>query len=455
MMKTTIERLDDTKLRLDVEVPDDVLKDAMNATLRYMGGQLNIPGFRPGKVPPQAVMARLGRDAVVDETIRVHLDDWYRAAVISSGVRPVAQPEIDMGDDAARAEGGLRFSATVEVAPKPKLPELSTLEVDRPNLPDVQQYVDQVLEATLRGAGDLKDAGRPAKEGDEVVVDFRCTIGEEEVSGASATGYQARLGDGRLLAELEQAIVGTGSGTTLEVPVSFPDDHPMTQLAGKDATFHLTVREVQEVELPELTDEVAVKVSEFSTAAELERDIRGSITGRLEEEVQGIYRGNAVAALANAAEFEEPTALVQARQQELYQNLKQQLDQAGLSMEAYLDRAGRDTDDLFRELEESARDDLRRELALLALAEDANIEVSEDDLRAEVAEHAQHTGQDVDAAMEQVLGSGRADLLRGELLIQRTIDHLVASVKPRPVDLPTKEQAEADAAERNEQPAED
>ncbi len=453
MMKTTIERLDDTKLRLDVEVPEDVLKDAMNATLAYMGTQLNIPGFRPGKVPPQAVMARLGRDAVVDETVRVHLDDWYRAAVISSGVRPVAQPEIDMGDG-VKADG-VKFSATVEVAPKPKLPELSTLEVEKPNLPDTQKYVDQVLEATLRGAGVLKDAGRAAEEGDEVVVDFSCTVDGETISGASATGYQARLGDGRLLAELETAIVGQEAGATLDVPVVFPADHPMPQLAGSDATFHLTVKQVQVVDLPKLTDEVAKQVSEFPTATALEDDIRGSITGRLEEEVAGIFRGNAVAALAKAAEFEEPAALVQGRQQELYQNLKQQLEQAGLSIEQYLDRAGRDTDDLFQELEQSARDDLRRELSLLALAEDASIEVSEEDLRREVAEHAEHTGQSADDAMRQVLTSGRADLLRGELLIQRTIDHLVASVKPKAVDLPTPEEAAAEAAANNEVPVDE
>jgi trigger factor len=451
MMKTTIERLDDTKLRLDVEVPAPVLKDAINETLVSMGRQLNLPGFRPGKVPPQAVMARLGHDAVVDETIRVHLDDWYRAAVISSGVRPVAQPEIDMSE--ATKEEGLRFSATVEVAPKPKLPELATLEVDKPNLPDTQQYVDQVLEATLRGAGELKDAGRPAQDGDEVVVDFSCTVDGETVSGASATGYQAKLGDGRLLAELEAAILGKEAGTELEVPVTFPGDHPMEQLAGSDATFHLNVRSVQELELPKLTDEVAAQVSEFASAKELEENIRGSITGRLEEEVAGIFRGNAVAALANAAELNEPETLVQGRQQELYQGLKQQLAQAGLSIEQYLDRAGRDTEGLFAELEESARDDLRRELSLLALAEDAGIAVTEEDLRKEVAEHAEHTGQSADDAMAQVLSSGRADLLRGELLIQRTIDHLVATVKPKPVDLPTKEEAEAAAAEAGEAPA--
>jgi trigger factor len=228
----------------------------------------------------------------------------------------------------------------------------------------------------------------------------------------------------------------------------------MEQLAGSDATFHLKVLSVQELEVPKLSDEVAAKVSEFSTAKELEESIRGSIVGRLEDEVAGIYRGNAVAALAKAADLTEPEALVQGRQQELYNGLKQQLQQAGLSIEQYLDRAGRDTDGLFAELEESARDDLRRELALLALAEDAKIQVTEDDLRREVAEHAEHTGQSADDAMAQVMQSGRADLLRGELLIQRTIDHLVANVKPKAVDLPTKEEAEAAAAEAGEEPVE-
>jgi trigger factor len=318
----------------------------------------------------------------------------------------------------------------------------------------VQQYVDQVLEATLRGAGTLVDVKRGAQEGDEVVVDFRCTIDGDEVSGAGATGYQARVGDGRLLAELEQAIIGKEAGAELDVPVTFPADHPMSQLAGKDATFHLVLRSVQELDVPKLTDEVAAKVSEFATAKELEDDIRGSITSRLEDEVQGIFRGNAVAALAAAVELEEPAALVQGRQQDLYNGLKQQLDQAGLSMEAYLDRAGRDTEGLFAELEESARDDLRRELSLLAIAEEHDLAVTEDDLRREVAEHAEHTGQEIDEAMEQILRSGRADMLRGELLMQRAIDHLVANVKPKPVDLPTREEAEAEAAANGEEPVE-
>ncbi|MCW2961988.1 MAG: trigger factor [Thermoleophilia bacterium] len=457
MLNTTIERLDENKLRLDVEVPQNVLKGAIDDTLVYMGRELNIPGFRPGKVPPQAVLARLGREAVVGETIRVFIDDWYRAAVVSSGVRPVAQPEIEFDETDAGSglnNAPLRFSATVEVAPKPKLPELATLEVEKPNLPNTKQYVDQVLEATLRGAGTLKDTGAAAKEGDEVVVDFRCTIEGEDVAGAAATGYQARIGDGRLLGELEEKIIGSEAGSTADVPVDFPEDHPMTQLAGQHATFHLSLNSVQTLELPELTDEVAAQVSEYTTAKELLDSIEAGIVARLEDEVAGIFRGNAVEALAKAAELEEPNALVESRQQELYAGLKQQLQQAGLTMEQYLDRSGRDTTELFEELAVSAREDLRRELVLLALAEDANIAVSEDDLLKEVADHAVHTGQAPDEAFQQVLSSGRADLLRGELLIQRTIDHLVATVKPKMVDMPTAEEAAAAAEANNEAPVE-
>lgn len=438
MMKTTIERLDDTKLRLDVEIPPDVLQEAVDSTLAHMARETRLPGFRPGKVPPQAVLNRYGREAIVAETLKFFIDDWYRAAVMSSGIRPVAPPDVEFPEEGPPKAGeSVRFSATVEVAPKPKLPELATLEVDRPKLPDIQKYVDQVMEATLRGAGSLVDSNEPAAEGDEVVVDFHCTVDGERVGGAAAVGYQARLGDGRLLDELEQAIVGATAGSNLEVEVDFPADHPMSQLAGQHATFHLNLREVQRVELPELGDEVARKVSEFDTAAELDEDIRRSINGRLENEIKGIFRGNAVAKLAEASELEEPQALVEQRQQEAYSNLKQQLEQGGMSVESYLDRAGKDMTELFAELESGARDDLRRELCLLALAEDAEVEVTEADLEREVTEHAESTGEDPNVAMQRVVSSGRVDMLKGELLIQRTIDYLVEQVKPVEVDLPT------------------
>lgn len=447
MMKTTIERLGDDRLRLDIEVPEEVLNEALDITLKALARDMALPGFRPGKVPPQAVLQRIGREAAIAQTIEAHIDGWYRDAVMSSGIRPVALPEIDFPGDGTPGSGPLVIQATVSVAPKPTIPDLSTIEVERPNLPDIQQYVDQVLEATLRGAGTLIDTGVPAVAGDEVVVDFHCTVDGEQVAGAAATGYEARLGDGRLLDELERAIIGQQAGSTLEVPVDFEADHPMPDLAGRNATFHVEVREVKRMELPELTDEVAGKVSEYSTSEELLADIRSSITARLEQEIAGIFRANAVTKVAEVAELAEPEVLVEQRQQEMYQNLKQQLLQSGMTVEAWLDRSGKDMEGLFSELGQSARDDLRRELVLLALAEEAGIIVTDDDLRAEVAEHVEHTGEDPGEAMERIRQSGRIGMLQGELLIQRTIDHLVSQVKPVAVDLPVApSEQELDAA---------
>jgi trigger factor len=256
-------------------------------------------------------------------------------------------------------------------------------------------------------------------------------------------GYEARLGDGRLLDELEQAIIGKEADSEFDVPVDFPADHPMGQLAGNHATFHLKLREVSRLELPKLTDDIAKQVSEFSTAKELTADIRRSVEERLTGEIDGIFRGNAVAALAKAAELAEPQVLVEQRQQEMYMGMRQQLEQSGITVEAYLDQTGRDMTALFAELEEGARDDLRRELSLLALAEDAAVAVTEDDLRSEIADHAKEIGEDPELAIDRVMHSGRADLLRGELLIQRTIDHLVKSVKAVEVDPPDPESASA------------
>ncbi|MBC7644636.1 MAG: hypothetical protein H7123_05875, partial [Thermoleophilia bacterium] len=209
MMKTSIERLEDDQLRLDIEVPDAILQEAVDATLVHMSRDMRIPGFRPGKVPPQAVLARVGREAAVAEAIRLFLDDWYRSAVMAAGIRPVDAPEIDFPDEGMPAEGAsLRISATVKVTPRPKFPALETIEVDRPNLPDITPYVDQVIEATLRGVGELKDTGAAAVEGDEVVVDFHCTVAGGRVNGAAATGYGARIGDGRLLEVVEATIIG-------------------------------------------------------------------------------------------------------------------------------------------------------------------------------------------------------------------------------------------------------
>jgi trigger factor len=180
MLTTTIERLADDKLRLDVEVPAAEVDAAVEHTLADMARTVRLPGFRPGKVPPAAVLARMGREHVVAESVSSHLDDWYRSAVAASGIRPVAAPDVDLGAMPTQGQA-FTFSATIEVAKPPKLPEISKLEVERPKRPDTAPLLAQVLEATLRGAGTLVESSEPAGEGDEVVVDFTCSVEGQDV----------------------------------------------------------------------------------------------------------------------------------------------------------------------------------------------------------------------------------------------------------------------------------
>ncbi len=431
MLKTKVERLDGNMLRLDIEVPPEDVKEATDHTLRHLASDLHLPGFRPGKVPPQAVLAKLGREAVTAEVVRHHIDHWYGAAVASSGIRPVGSPDVDF-PESTEEDGSMKFSVTVEVVAKPKLPDLAGLEVPRPEPPELEKFVKQVLDATLTGAGELTETGEEAVEGNEVLVDFRCEIDGKPVEGAAAVGYQARLGDGRLLQEIEQAIIGSKAGSELKVDVEFGDDHPMSNLAGQTAVFHVTLREVMDLKLPELTDEVAAKVSEYSTAAELRKDIEDMVRARFVHEIDGIFRGNAVAKLAEASEVELPPQMVQNRQQELYRGFRDQLAQSGLAIEAYLNQVEKSMEDLMKELEEGASDDIKRELCLLALAEDASISVHEDDFREEVTRMALEVGDDPEEAFKRISDSGRMEVLAGELLMQRTIDHLIASVKAVP-----------------------
>jgi trigger factor len=394
-------------------------------------------------------MQRIGREMLLAETVRNFLGEWYFQAVTASGIRPIAEPDLNFDKLPEKSEDPFTFTATVQVAPKPKLPEIGKLEVERPQPPDMTPHVERMLDATLTGAGTLKATGEPAKEGDEVVVDFECLVDGTSVRGASATGYQARQGDGRLLDELEAAILGTKAGETLEVPVNFTADHPMPALAGNDAVFSLKLREVAQIDLPKLTDEVAKKVSEFDTAKDLRADIEAAMNKRVEKDIEGLFRANAVSKLAESAEVAEPQPMVDQRQQEIYGNMRNQLAQMGMTIEAYLSMTGKDQTEFFDELTQQARDDVRRELCLLALAEDLDVEVTDEDLKAEIREHiTEGSPEDAEQAIEHVFQSGRTDLLRSELLMQRTIDHLVKSVKSvkgKPLDAEPAE-AEAEAA---------
>lgn len=419
-MKTHVEELSGNRVRLDVEVPEADVRHALEHAASDLAATAKVPGFRKGKVPVPLIVARFGREAVWAEAVRSHLDGWFWSAAATSGVQPVSSPEVELGDDPAD-DGGFRFSATVAVLPQPDVPDWTTLEVPAAE-PDVPgELVEQELEALRAGVAELVPADRPAREGDTVVVDL-----EGELAGTQRD-YVTEVGSGRLVEGLDEALVGMRAGETktVGVPVS---DHETTEV-------EVALKDVKEPMLPPLDDEFARAASEFDTLAELRADIDRRLREHVEAEVEAAFRESAVDVLVAATAFDLHPELVDRRAAELWSGLSRSLQQRGLTTEAYLGLTGQSQEQVVERLRAEAAQAIKRELALEAVADRLELEVSDDEVESFVRAQADGAEDDADETLRVLRERGTFESLRNDLRLRKALDEVVAGVKRIPVDL--------------------
>src|SRR3954466_5871039 len=273
--KTNTSELGDSRVRVEVEVEPAAVDKALTQAAATLGRDLKIPGFRKGKVPPQVVLQRVGREAVLDEAVRQALPNWYEEAIGDAGVNTVGEPSLDLGELPDKGSP-LEFSIEVGVRPIATLGDYKELEVGRrePEVP--AEDVDGEIERLREQAASLANVERPAAKGDFVVIDFVGRIDGEPFEGGEARGYLLELGSNRLVEGFEEQLEGASAGDEREVKVTFPEDYRAENLAGSDATFEVSVKEVKEKRLPELGDELA-EAGGFDTLDELRGDIEQKI----------------------------------------------------------------------------------------------------------------------------------------------------------------------------------
>src|ERR671924_625318 len=366
-METQVEELADNRVRLQVEVGSDDVRHAVEHAASDLAESMKIPGFRKGRVPMPVLVARVGRDRLYAEAVESHIGGWFRTAAARSRIRPVDQRELD----------ALR-SAIAELVP-------------------------------------IED--RPVVEGDTLVVDL---VGE---SGEAQRDYVVELGQGRLLDELEAGLVGMSIGETKTIEAELAD--------GSTTSIEATVKEIKEKVLPPLDDELARATSEFETLAELRADIESRLRAQLEVEVEAAFRQEVVRALAAAAKVEASPSLVEARTRGLLQGLALSLERRGVSLDTYLQVTGGSADELVERLRNEARESVAGELVLEAAADKLGIDVSDEELEAEIRERI----EDPDDAIPQLRESGRFEQERESLRLSRALDRIAAEVKRIPADL--------------------
>ena len=438
-VKTQTEELADSRVRVQVEVGADAVEREVASAAGEIGRDMKVPGFRKGKVPPQVVVQQVGREALLDEAVRRGLPGWYEDAIQDAGIATVGSPNLDMSDLPEKG-APLAFTFEVGVRPQATLGDYAGVEVGRrePEVP--REDVRAELERLRDSLASLETVEREAANGDYVVIDFEGFVDDEPFDGGDARGFLLELGSGRLIPGFEEQLVGAKAGDDRDVKVTFPDDYQAEHLAGKEAVFKASVKEVKEKRLPEFDDDLAIEAGGFDTLAELEEDVRTRLRQAHEDRIEQEYREAAVDAVAAQAKIDVPHELVHAKAHEMWHVTARRLQAQGLNPEQYLQITGKTEEELVTESEPDAERALRREAALAAVVEAEGIEVSDDEVLDALRQASAQPGQKEPSekalrrSLEKAKKRGADDALREDIAMRKAVDLIVERAKPIPIE---------------------
>src|SRR3954447_8239893 len=452
-MKTTVTELGDTRVRVEVAIEAGEIEQRLERAAQQLAGDMRVPGFRKGKVPAAMVIQRVGREAVLEQALRDSLGEWYERALLETGITPIGDPKLNV-ESLPEAGEDLEFSIEVGVRPPAKLGDYKGLEVGKvdPEVPEdaVQGELDRLRE----GFAALNPVERSAAAGDILVIDYSGTVDGEPFEGSEATDLTVELGAETLLEEFDKALAGASAGDEVTVEVDFPEDHRPETLAGKKASFKVNVKEVREKQLPDLDDDFASEASEFESLDELRDEIRSRIADALEQRSEDDFRAAAVDAAAGGATIDLPKELVHARAHDMWERLERSLSARGIDPAMYVQMQGKSREELVTDMEDEARQALRREAVLEAVADAEEIEVSDEELLDALGPG--DGDNDPQELLNSLREAGRDGLLRSEVRLRKAADVIAESAKAIPTEqaaardalwTPEKEQAEPEKAE--------
>jgi trigger factor len=430
-VNTTVTELPESRVRVEAEIGTDELDRRVTQAARQLARNLRVPGFRAGKAPPPVVIRRIGRKAVLDEAVRESLAAWYRAAIDDARVVPVGEPDIDIDMDALPDEGqSLHFSIEIGVRPKATLGDYKGLDVPKRE-PDVSdETIGNELEGLRERTAKLEPDDRPAARGDFLTMDFAGTLDGVPFAGGEGRDQMIELGSGRLVPGFEEQLEGGVAGESRTVKVTFPEDYNAPNLAGQDAEFAVTIRDVRAKQLPDLNDELAEEAG-FDTLDELKEDIRSRLSEIESQRIEAEFREAALDAAVEKATVEVPDSLIEARARELWDSMLHSLAHQGISRDAYLRISGRSEEETLEQAKPDAEQALKREAVLAAIAEAEDLDPSEDEMLEAVQEAAPPGDRTAPKKLlERLRANGRLDALKDDLSQRKALDLVAESAKP-------------------------
>jgi trigger factor len=421
-VKSTVETLGPTRVRLAIEVPFAELEPTLKKTYQQVAQQINIPGFRRGKVPAAVIDQRIGRDTVLNEAVQELIPQQLLVAIQEHKVRTLGRPEVSEVE--IKDGEPLTFLAEMDIRPELTLPDLSEIAVTVDEIQVTDDEIDEHVGALRERFATLKAVERPTANGDFVQIDLEATVDGAPVEGGTATNLSHEVGSGTLLPGLDDVLVGmpAGESKTFTTPL-VAGDH-----AGQDADVTVTVRTVKEKELPPLDDDFAQLASEFDTLDELREDSRARLTRGKRTQQLYAARDKALAELVERSGVPAPDGVVRDEVTHRKEHLTEELERLGRSLQEYLDLEQKTEEQLDAELAEAATEGVKIQMVLDALAEAEQVEVSDDEFGQEVVARAQRVGVEPQQYYDQLVRAGAAGSIYGDVRRSKTLSLLLDRV---------------------------
>jgi trigger factor len=433
-VKSAVETLSPTRAKITVEVPFEELKPSLDAAYQAIAKQINIPGFRKGKVPPPVIDRQVGRGAVLDEAINDALPKLYVQALQDNDLQPLAQPEIDVTklEDNSLFE----FTAEVDVRPTIDVPAYDALTVEVEDVAVSNEDIDEQVEALRERFATLKDVERPAADGDVVTIDLTASRDGEAVEGGEVSGYSYKVGSGDMLEGIDDALRGLSAGEE----ATFTSQLLGGDLAGVDVEVKVSLTAVKEQELPELDDDFAQTASEFDTIGELRQDVATRLERGKRLEQAAAARDAVLEQLLDAAEIPLPEGVLAEELAGRRQEIEQQLTYSGMTMDQYLEGESQTIDEFEAELEKRVRDAMASQFLLDEIARTEEIGVEQDELSQHLFRRAQQSGQNPDEFVKHMVEHNHipemvSEVVRGKALARIVEGATVTDASGNPVDL--------------------
>lgn len=425
-MTATWEKKEGNEGVLTVTVPAEKVNKALDQAFKKVVKQINVPGFRKGKVPRPIFEQRFGVEALYQDAVDILLPEAYGEAIEETEINPVAQPEVNV----TQIEKGkdFIFEATVTVEPEVKLGDYKGLEIEKQETELSDEELQESIDHSLSHLAEMvvKEDGA-VENGDTVNIDFSGSVDGEEFDGGQAEGYDLEIGSGSFIPGFEEQIEGMKTGDEKDVVVTFPEEYHAEELAGKEATFKTKVNEIKFKDVPELNDEIANELdSDAENVDEYKENLRKRLSEQKATEAENTEKEEAINKATENASIDIPEAMINTELDRMIQEFGQRIQQQGLDLQTYYQISGQNEEQLRDQMKDDAEQRVKTNLTLTAIADEENIEVSDEDIDKELEKMSEQFNISVEDIKSTL---GNTDIVKNDVRIQKVIDLLRDNAK--------------------------